>query len=200
MDELGPGRRHPAHHPSVERHNEPVIIFLTVCSKDRKRMFASTDVVRVLENAWRQAKTWLVDRYVIMPDHIHLFCAPATIPPESLEQWVHYWKNIASKNWVRPNEHPIWQRDFWDIQLRRHENTMRMGLRPRKPSPRGLGWQIRGLAVPWRTKRSRMVIPVRDRTSNGTRQRVSLHQKLPRRDSFGQIDVETLFDFVGAES
>ena len=116
------GRRHPPHHPFVERHNEPIIIFLTVCSKDRKPIFASKDGARVLENAWAAAKTWLVGQYVLMPDHIHLFCAPATIPAKSLEQWVRYWKNVASKNWPRKSEHPIWQRDFWDTQLRRIEN------------------------------------------------------------------------------
>ena len=120
MDE--PGRKHPTHHPFVERHNEPIIIFLTVCSKDRKRIFAAQDVRVVLENAWSEAKTWLVGQYVLMPDHIHLFCAPAMIPPEPLEQWVRLWKTLASRTWPRPNEHPIWQRDFWDTQLRRTEN------------------------------------------------------------------------------
>src|ERR1700716_238211 len=122
MNELESGRRHPVHVPLVERHNEPIIIFLTVCSKDRRQIFASPDVPDVLVNAWTDAKSCRVERYVIMPDHIHLFCAPATIPPESLDQGVRYWKNAASKNWPRPNEHPIWQRDFWDTQLRRHEN------------------------------------------------------------------------------
>jgi REP element-mobilizing transposase RayT len=116
------GRKHPAHWPSVERHNEPVIIFLTVCSKDRQRIFASADAARVIIDAWVEAKSWLVGRYVIMPDHIHLFCAPGVFPPEPLKQWARYWNNIASKNWPRPNEQPIWQRDFWDTQLRRHEN------------------------------------------------------------------------------
>ena len=82
MDE--PGRKHPVHHPFVERHNEPIIVFLTICSKDRKQILAAADVVAVLESAWATAKSWLVGRYVIMPDHIHLFCAPGTIPPESL--------------------------------------------------------------------------------------------------------------------
>jgi len=112
-----PGRKHPPHHPFAERRNEPVIVFLTACSKERKRIFAAPDILPVLENAWNTAETWLVGRFVIMPDHIHLFCAPATIPPEALEQWVRYWKNVASKNWPRPNEPPVWQRDFWDTQL-----------------------------------------------------------------------------------
>jgi len=37
-------------------------------------------------------------------------------------QWVRYWKSIASRNWPRTHEQPIWQRDFWDTQLRRSEN------------------------------------------------------------------------------
>ena len=117
-----PGCKHPAHWSVVERHNEPVIIFLTVCSKDRKHILASPDSVRVMMDAWRNAKSWLVGRYVIMPNHIHLFCAPGVFPNEPLKQWVRYWKNLASRNWPRPNEHPVWQRDFWDTQLRRHEN------------------------------------------------------------------------------
>jgi len=122
MNDIESGRKHPVHSPLVERHNEPTIVFLTVCSKDRKQIFASTDVPDVLVNAWTEAKSWLVGRYVIMPDHIHLFYAPGVNPAEPLDQWVRYWKNLASKNWPRPNEHPIWQRDFWDTQLRRHEN------------------------------------------------------------------------------
>jgi len=122
MNEIESGRRHPVHVPLVERHNEPTIVFLTACSKDRKRIFASADVAPVVIDAWSQAKSWLVGRYVIMPDHIHLFCAPGINPIEPLDQWVRYWKNVASKNWPRLDEHPIWQRDFWDTQLRRHEN------------------------------------------------------------------------------
>jgi putative transposase len=116
------GRKHPAHPPMVARHNEPIIVFLTVCSKDRKKIFASSEAAEVIRDGWRQAKSWLAGRYVIMPDHIHLFCSPGVFPIEPLKQWVRYWKNVASKHWPRPSEHPIWQRDFWDTQLRRNEN------------------------------------------------------------------------------
>jgi len=122
MNEAKAGRKHPAHVSPVERHNEPVIVFLTVCSKGKKRIFASADAASVIIAAWQNAKSWLVGRYVIMPNHIHLFCAPGVFPPEPLKQWVRYWKNLASRTWPRPGEHPLWQRDFWDTQLRRHEN------------------------------------------------------------------------------
>jgi putative transposase len=120
--ETEPGRKHPAHLPVVERHNEPVIIYLTVCSQDRKSIFAAADSAGVIVDAWRDAKSWLVGRYVIMPDHIHLFCAPDTFPTKPLKQWVRYWKSETSRHWPRPDEHPVWQRDYWDTQLRRHQS------------------------------------------------------------------------------
>jgi REP element-mobilizing transposase RayT len=116
------GRKHPAHMLPIERHNEPIIIFLTVCAKDRKQIFATSEATHVIVQAWQNANSWSVGRYVIMPDHIHLFCSPARFPREPLGQWVRFWKNVASRKWPRPDEHPVWQRDFWDTQLRREEN------------------------------------------------------------------------------
>jgi putative transposase len=116
------GRKHPAHPPVLKLNSVPIIVFLTVCSKGRKPIFAVADSSEVIITSWHQAESWHVGRYVIMPNHIHLFCAPTTSPPEPLKQWVRYWKNTASKHWPRPKEHPLWQRDFWDTQLRRSEN------------------------------------------------------------------------------
>lgn len=39
-----------------------------------------------------------------------------------LEPWVRFWKAHVSKNWRDPLQLPIWQRDFWDTQLRRTES------------------------------------------------------------------------------
>ena len=123
MDEQCPdGRKHPAHHSVVDPVNKPVIVFVTVCSQDRRAIFAKADSAGVIVSSWKMAKSWIVGRYVIMPNHIHLFCAPATFPPEPLKQWIRYWKNLTSRQWPRREEQPIWQRDFWDTQLRRHES------------------------------------------------------------------------------
>ena len=116
------GRKHLAHPAIIERHNEPVIIYLTVCSKDRKSVFGSKDSAAVVVDAWQKASLWLVGRYVFMPGHIHLFCAPNRFPVTPLKQWLKYWKSLASLSWPRPTDHPIWQRDFWDTQLRRQES------------------------------------------------------------------------------
>ena len=66
--------------------------------------------------------SWLVGRYIIMPDHIHLFCAPADLIAASLKPWVRFWKSHVAKNWNDPTQLPIWQRDFWDTQLRKGES------------------------------------------------------------------------------
>jgi REP element-mobilizing transposase RayT len=57
-----------------------------------------------------------------MPDHIHLFCAPADLVPMPMEPWVHFWKSCVTKSWRKRGDLPIWQRDFWDTQLRTSEN------------------------------------------------------------------------------
>lgn len=60
---------------------------------------------------------WVVGRYVIMPDHIHLFYAPAVYEYPTLTNWGKYWKTLVSRKWPKPDQHPIWQQSFWDTQL-----------------------------------------------------------------------------------
>jgi REP element-mobilizing transposase RayT len=57
-----------------------------------------------------------------MPDHIHLFCAPAELHPLPLADWVEFWKSQVARTWFDRSDAPIWQRHFWDRQLRRQEN------------------------------------------------------------------------------
>ncbi|NUN98655.1 MAG: transposase, partial [Candidatus Omnitrophica bacterium] len=65
---------------------------------------------------------WLVGRYVLMPDHIHLFCSPRESEASGLTNWVKYWKSLTSRQWPYPAEQPIWQKSFWDRQLRSEES------------------------------------------------------------------------------
>src|SRR5207237_5736551 len=80
MEEIG--RKHPAHSPAVERHNAPIIIFLTSCTKDRKPILANAAAHELLQASWRKARLWSVGRYIVMPDHVHLFCA-GKVPAEA---------------------------------------------------------------------------------------------------------------------
>ena len=115
------GRRHPIHNPISDSGNRAAIVFVTVNTYERKQILSKMDVAEVIRAAWKQGDTWLIGRYVIMPDHIHFFCAPRDLSV-SLKRWMKYWKSLVSLRWPRPAEQPIWQLDFWDTQLRRGEN------------------------------------------------------------------------------
>ena len=70
-------------------------------------------------SVWQGADAWAVGRYVLMPDHIHLFCAPGDrlLP---LERWVRFWKSGFSR--LDPDPMHRWQSRHWDTRLRREES------------------------------------------------------------------------------
>jgi len=122
MDDTLPKRKSPLHYPPSFRHDRSVIIYLTVCTSNRRPVLANDSAFKILLEAWAKARGWLIGRFVIMPDHIHLFCAPESPDIVSLSRWVQYWKAIVSKNWIKPDDKPIWQKSYWDTQLRHGES------------------------------------------------------------------------------
>jgi len=99
-----------------------VIIYLTICVHRRRPLLANDTAARLIIEAWEAANFWCVGRYVIMPDHIHLFCAPNTFPARPLKKWIECWKNRVTRAWTSCSQITIWQREFWDRQLRRVES------------------------------------------------------------------------------
>lgn len=117
-----PHRKRPAHFPTVESGSRSIIIFLTICTKRRRPLLANDRAASLLLEAWTIASFWRVGRYVILPDHIHLFCAPNTFPQEPLKSWISFWKNHVTRAWPNRDQVPIWQSEYWDRQLRREES------------------------------------------------------------------------------
>ena len=100
--------------------DRPTIVFLTVCAAKRGLWLAQPRVHDELKMIWQnEASAWVVGRYVIMPDHIHLFCAPGE-PEIPLDRWVSYWKRLFSQR-IR-NRDFSWQSHHWDTRLRRAES------------------------------------------------------------------------------
>lgn len=120
-NERRPKRDHPAHPPVVDRLNRATIIFLTVCTKQRRPILANEASHFCLCESWRTSAPWLVGRYMVMPDHIHLFCAPATWPPSPLAGWIRHWRTAYTRS-TGSIPGSVWHRDYWDVQLRRHES------------------------------------------------------------------------------
>ena len=115
-------RKTPAHFPALESGFRSILIFLTVCTDGRRPLLANQNAANLITNAWQVASFWVVGRYVIMPNHVHLFCTPNTFPTQSLTNWIAFWKNHVTRAWPDRKELPIWQRDYWDRQLRKEES------------------------------------------------------------------------------
>jgi putative transposase len=90
----------------------------SVAPRDRKPILATPEVHAHLRAVWAAADAWRVGRYVLMPDHLHLFCVPGSLEPPPLAKWMAFWKSQASRQWPNPADQPVWQKDFWDTQIR----------------------------------------------------------------------------------
>jgi putative transposase len=112
------GRKHPIHGVHISL-GQPTIVFLTVCTKNRQPWLIQSSVHDALRTIWIQADAWLVGYYLLMPDHVHLFCAPRNLS-FTLQRWVAFWKREFSC--LHLPSTGAWQRDFWDTRLRRSEN------------------------------------------------------------------------------
>ncbi|MCA1659790.1 MAG: transposase [Verrucomicrobiaceae bacterium] len=114
-------RKHPIHLAPREAHNRSIIVYVTLCTKYRRKILATPEAHDAIVEWWKAATAWLVGRYVVMPDHIHFFCTPNGIDAPSLEKWMSYWKSMVTRTLRQPKD-SLWLRHHWDRQLRRGES------------------------------------------------------------------------------
>ena len=110
------------HKPASGVHlypGQPTIVFVTVTAEHRQTWVAQASVHELLVSAWRDANTWLVGYYLLMPDHVHLFVAPHDIDVP-LNRWMSYWKRLFTQRAASPAW--TWQPLHWDTRLRRTES------------------------------------------------------------------------------
>jgi REP element-mobilizing transposase RayT len=145
-DDPVPQRRTPAKGVHISLGG-PNWVFLTVCTQDRARWLAQLSIQRALHDIWLQSATvWLVSDYLLMPDHLHLFCAPQgqcvigrdalprvrtddqqVVPTENpvvhkfvpIERWIAFWKDQLAKNCPEAEQ---FQRGGFHHRLRDSEN------------------------------------------------------------------------------
>ena len=151
MNCVPPLRKHPSRNSVHEQGFRSTILYVTVCTEGRNPILAGKDMVNIILSAWANAQNWIIGRYVIMPDHIHFFCAPATYPAPDFHRWMKQWKSLAAIAWrkadnaqftggpqfiaadndadtpdamncVPPKRNPpLFQRNCWDTQMRTGE-------------------------------------------------------------------------------
>jgi len=100
------------------------VFFVTACTHQRHRLLANAGLHTAFCNFAGQAPDHgvFVGRYVLMPDHIHLFVSSAPEAP-SLSAWIKSLKNALSKT-LRQQQVPAphWQKGFFDHVLRSDES------------------------------------------------------------------------------
>jgi REP element-mobilizing transposase RayT len=117
-------REYPKLPPRLQRifPHHPVF-FITFCTHHRRKLLASDAVHAAFVAFALQANSQhsiAVGRYVIMPDHLHLFVRG----PEDFQlgSWVGMLKQALAKRIALPGTSPIWQRGFFDHVLRSDES------------------------------------------------------------------------------
>jgi len=120
-------RKRPIHIQPIILDNMPVILFLTICSKNKRNIFNNNKFHLAAKKAWKKADYWKCGYYMIMPDHIHFFITPNQLPIYNLKNWVVYWKRLVTTEYEKQMNSckNIWEKDFWDTQMRTRDHYMR---------------------------------------------------------------------------
>jgi REP element-mobilizing transposase RayT len=119
---------------------DPPVYFVTLCTTNRRKVLARCAVRSALIEYGRTAEEGgiALSRYVIIPDHIHLFVAGAD--DFDLGIWIPGLKRVVAAA-VTGGRNNLWQRGFFDHLIRNgesysekweyvHQNPVRAGLVP----------------------------------------------------------------------
>ena len=110
-------RKRPAHGVYIS-DSKPTIVFITVCTKDRQPWLADEEYHGILLELWSDSSAWIVGRYVIMPDHIHLLLIPKE--KYSLSNIMKGIKGVTARkiNIIRRTSGSVWQNESFDRIIR----------------------------------------------------------------------------------
>jgi putative transposase len=98
-------------------HGQSTIVLLTITTVSRVPWLACERAHRLLHQTWFEATAWLVGDYLLMPDHLHMFCAPRDLR-FTIETWVSFWKREFSLKHRRSD---------WKFQSRGWHHRLRDG-------------------------------------------------------------------------
>jgi REP-associated tyrosine transposase len=102
---------------------DPPLYFITICTIHRQKIRDLGAARRTFECYVRRARDEfgvVVGRYVMMPDHVHLFVRGGD--DFKLAQWVNGLKRAISVGLGATKKRPLWQPGFFDHLLRNDES------------------------------------------------------------------------------
>lgn len=97
----------------------PNWVLLTAGTEGRRAWLDNASAHECLVQVWSKATAWLVSDYVLMPDHLHAFCAPHDLN-FTLERWLSYWKSQFRRQHGRTDW--TFQSGGWHHRLRHGES------------------------------------------------------------------------------
>jgi REP element-mobilizing transposase RayT len=112
--------------PHVTPFASTPIYFLTACAAGRRSVLANRTALDCLTEIWRKSALfdgWLVGRFVLMPDHVHVFASPA-VEAKDRQAWLKVWKSLSARRLMKEFgvAAPFWQSDTFDHILRSAES------------------------------------------------------------------------------
>lgn len=133
-------------------YSAPGYYFVTICTQNKVRLFSvgaapcgRPDLARDLAERWlnklpEKFPGILLDKYVVMPNHIHLILR--IMPPEEvgghmgppLQRVVEWYKTMSTNEWLRmvkegklpPFNKHLWQRSYYDHIIRNEADYLRI--------------------------------------------------------------------------
>src|SRR5437899_1596112 len=85
--------------PHIIPFSRNPIYFFTACTAERHPILACADSFTCLQNIWQKSSKidgWFVGRFVLMPDHVHLFASPSQ-QAKNRAEWLKSWKSISAR-------------------------------------------------------------------------------------------------------
>lgn len=117
-----PSPRVLVHLPHLSAFARHPLLFITTCTACRKPLWANPAAAALLLDTWKKSAAvdgWFVGRYVVMPDHVHLF-ARSSADAKSLPEWMKTWKSISARRLIADGAAtaPVWRADYFDHFIR----------------------------------------------------------------------------------
>jgi len=104
----------------IFQHYDPPLYFVTFNTYKRQKLLTNTHVHNALICFSHQGEVLGIGRYVIMPDHVHLFVRGNL--DFALRHWVRMLKRVLSR--VIAVAPPHWQKGFFDHLIRHSESDV----------------------------------------------------------------------------
>jgi len=102
---------------------DPPVYFVTLCTTHRRKVLANDVIHSVVVDYGQRGEEdgFALGRYVIMPDHIHLFVAGTY--DFDLGLWIRGLKRVVAAAVSGGRKH-LWQRGFFDHLIRSNESYL----------------------------------------------------------------------------